>query len=465
MKTMCRLLAALFPLLAAAQDDAPAPWRQTNLDVVAAATLRDQASASNNTDLLVRRGLLANRKEGTVRFWAEATGIEGKETEFFLISEKSGHDYEALAIAFVQPGDVREALAFLGMTPGTPVDPTACRFWPKGERVRVLFTWTPPSLAGEPVAVQSVAAENLIFDKARKAPLPAAGFVFTGARQLPLPQDPGRTGCSADLFDPHSIASAYNDPDTLLDVPHQATKDVVYGWLFPNPDYRFAKGQLIEVLLQPERTDGTRRVRNLTLQASPGEGTNAPPRFTLAGLDSPPRLETRDVGALLGAFQSCTNRHQDPFVSFTPDPALPLAQVRLVCALLEMAENQATLRMEPPAEGHLYFRAFLPAEKFRTRENWIVKPWELDLTQTTSGATGVVTSVSEKWEKDNSEPTLLVEPRPVPSPDALNTFLAGQKIEIPVMVIHAPASLSYGVLTAYARALLPTHPTVWVFLK
>jgi hypothetical protein len=33
------------------------------------------------------------------------------------------------------------------------------------------------------------------------------------------------------------------------------------------------------------------------------------------------------------------------------------------------------------------------------------------------------------------------------------------------MVIHAPASLPYGILADYTAALLPTHPTVWVFLR
>jgi hypothetical protein len=459
------LLAALLPCFANAQDDTPTPWRQTNLAFVAAATTRNQDAAAKNADLFVRRGLLADRKERTVRLWAEATGIEGKETEFFLISERSGHDYEALAVAFAQPGDVRDALVFIGMTPGKPVDFRACRFWPKGERVRVIFNWTPPSIAGEPVAPRAVPAELLIFDKARKAPLPADGFVFTASRRVPLPQDPTQTGYAADLFDPHSIASTYNDPDTILDVPRQASKSAVYGWQVPNPDHRFGKGQLVEVLLLPERRDGSHRVRDLSLRVAPGEGANAPPRFTLTGLDAPPVFETRDVGALLGTFQSCTNRHQDPFVSFLPDPSLPLDQVRLVCAFLEMAENRAEIRMEPPAEGHLYYRAFLPDEKYRDRANWIVKPWELDLTRTAQGATGVVTTVAEKWEKENSEPALIIDTHPAASPEALRAFLAARKIETPVLVIHAPASLSYDTLSAYARAILSTHPTVWVFLK
>ena len=460
------LLAATLPLLALAQDeDAPLPWRQSNLTFVASAFTADQALASSNTSLLARRGLLADQKAKTIRLWAEATGLESaRETEFFLISEASGHDYEALAVSFAKPGDVREALLFLGLPPGRPVDAGACRFWPKGERVLVTFRWTPPSIAGEPVAVTEAAAEPLVFDKARKGPLPAAGFVFTGSRFTPDPATPAKLALAADLFDPHSIASDYNDPDTILDVPRQASKNAVYGWQFPNPDYRFAKGQLIEVTLRPERTDGSFRVRDLTLQAAPAPITNSPPDFTLSGLKGGP-LKTRDAGEILKAFQACTNRWEDPFVAFTPDRALPLKQVRLTCALLDMAEAEAGARVEPPAEGQLFFRAFLPDDQFRDRAAWVVKPGELNLVAAGNGATGTVTLISESWSRDNADPDLVITNLPVASPAALKALLAARKRETPVMVVHAPETLTYGVMADYAAALLPTHPTVWVFLK
>lgn len=463
MKTALTLLCLVLLAGRSAGQENELPWRQTNLSFVAASLTHDRAAASNAPHLFVRRGLLADRNAHSVRLSAEATGIEGKETEFFLISEQSGHDYEALAIAFAKPGDVRDALVFIGVPPGEPVDYGACRFWPKGERVRMTFRWTPPSIAGEPVAPREVAAETLIFDKARKAPLPAVGFVFTASRLVPEPQNDKQLAYAADLFDPHSIASDYNDPDTILDVPRQAHKNAVYGWQVPNPDYRFAKGQIVEVLLQPERTDGSRRVRSLSLKAAPGEGTNTPPRFSLSGLPSPALLETRDAGALLGAFQSCTNRQEDPFLTFTPDPRLPLEQVRLACALLEMAEDQGAVRLDPPPPGHLYYRAFLPEEKFRNRENWVVKPWELDLALTPTGVTGTVTTIVEKWDRAATEPSLEIKTYPAPTPEALQAFLAAQKRETPVLVIHAPKSLAYGVLTRFAQAALPTHPTVWVF--
>ncbi|MFO7534647.1 MAG: hypothetical protein R6X19_03020 [Kiritimatiellia bacterium] len=465
MKTALPLLC--FALLAgtAAGQQNELPGRQTNLAFVAASLERDQAAASNAPHLFVRRGLLADRNAKSVRLWAEATGIQDKETEFFLISEASGHDYEALAVAFAKPGDVRDALVFIGIPPGEPVDYGACRFWPKGERVLMTFHWSPPSIGGEPVVPQAVAAEKLIINRATKAPLPAVGFVFTASRRVPEPQDPKRLALAADLFDPHSIASDYNDPDTILDVPRQAHKNAVYGWQFPNPDYRFAKGRLVEVRLQPERTDGSRRVRALTLKAAPGDGSNAPPRFSLAGLKSPALLETRDAGELLAAFQSCTNRQEDPFVSFLPDPALSLEQLRLTCAFLEMAENQGAVRLDPPPPGQLYFRAFLPEEKFRNRDNWVVKPWELELALTPAGATGTVTTIVEKWNPADSEPTLDIGTHPAPTPEALQAFLAAQKRETPVLIIHAPKNLTYGVLSRFAQAALPTHPTVWVFLK
>ena len=127
-------------------------------------------------------------------------------------------------------------------------------------------------------------AERLIFDRARNAPLPVQGFVFTGSRRIPHPQETNRLVYAADLYGPNSIASDYNDADTVLDVPHQAPKNLVYGRQIPNPDYPFAPGQRLEVILRPERPDGSRRVQDLVLQTRPAAAAGRPPTFQLDGL-------------------------------------------------------------------------------------------------------------------------------------------------------------------------------------
>src|SRR5262245_353362 len=51
-----------------------------------------------NADILVLPGLLASRKEKSVRLWCRATGLHPKDPlEFFIIPADSGKDYEALA--------------------------------------------------------------------------------------------------------------------------------------------------------------------------------------------------------------------------------------------------------------------------------------------------------------------------------------------------------------------------------
>lgn len=101
-------------------------------------------AAGINTNLLVRPGLTADRTAQWVRVEAVATGMAAQDlVEFMLISEKSGHDYEAFAVSRAQPSEVHRALEYIGIPAGTPVDPETFRFWPKGEPVHITCSWTP----------------------------------------------------------------------------------------------------------------------------------------------------------------------------------------------------------------------------------------------------------------------------------------------------------------------------------
>ena len=113
-------------------EQALSPVRQANLATVKMSYETNLAKYANNPDMMVKSGLLANRREKWVRIAAEATGVpSGDPMEFWLISQESGHDYEAVAVSFAQPSDVHEALVFIGLTPGWPVSYNRFRFWPK----------------------------------------------------------------------------------------------------------------------------------------------------------------------------------------------------------------------------------------------------------------------------------------------------------------------------------------------
>ena len=102
-----------------------------------------------------------------------------------------------------------------------------------------------------------------------RQPLPPTGMIFCGSHLIQLPATPGQPVYAADISDSKSIASTYNpEPSTVLDFPRQRPQSQVYTTIKhqANPAYRFAAGQMVHrVQIEPERREGSRRVRDLEL--------------------------------------------------------------------------------------------------------------------------------------------------------------------------------------------------------
>ena len=189
---------------AAAETNAVLTPREMNKAAVQKEFETNTVAYGTNTDMLVRLGLLANRKEKWVRIMAEATALlPTSQSEFFLITENSGHDYEAIAISFAKPSDVHFALEFIGMKAGRPVNMEKYCFWPKGERVIATVTWN----AGKEMRAR---AESLVTNRKMGGPLPQDGFVFVGSvMRDPLDGSAGPKVYAADAFGPNCIASYF----------------------------------------------------------------------------------------------------------------------------------------------------------------------------------------------------------------------------------------------------------------
>ena len=232
------LAAALAAGCAIAQTNPPPSPRETNKRLVMAWNARDLALARTNQDLFVRPGLVADRAARSVRVYGESVRLNpGDPVEFALIAETSGKDYEAQAVSFALPSAVHEALEFIGLKPGAPVDATALRFWPRGERVKV----TIEVLATNGAATALGRAESTVVDTRTGKPLPEAGFVFCGSRWTTATEDAGSSTdrvYAADVFSPNSIISVYNERNSVLDVPRRAAQGEVYTFQVPNPERR-----------------------------------------------------------------------------------------------------------------------------------------------------------------------------------------------------------------------------------
>ena len=437
--------------------------RERNRAVVLEAHRQDTERYRGNTNMFLRPGLVADRAARRVDIHVEMAGIrKGDPVEFCLIAEQSAHDYEALAVSFASPTDVRAAIEFIGLTPGRPVDYDALQFWPRGERCVVSLLGacgsnTPP-----------VRLEQLMWDDSSGHPLPAAGYVFTGSTYVAVPGQPGQTDLATEVNGPHALIANYNEPGALFDVPRRASQGEVYETQLANPAFIRPRGQMARMRFEPEYPPGRVRVLDLVLHVSPAKGT---PGTTLANLAF--RIETAgaaadtgplDINATLKHFTEQVVAGRDPFVTLDLDDGVTLGALQALAGIVNSIESERGIRVEPPQPGQLYYKAFMPNPAFRDRTMRLAQPWELRLVRQAGAVTGTLTHLEETWPDGADKPDLHVTDIPVPTPAALRQALDEKGPGLPVILVFAPAGLTHAELMAYLAPALPTHPTIHVYV-
>jgi len=418
-----------------------------------------------NKDILVLPGLVADRRDKSVWVQARTTDLgENDPVEFFLIAETSGHAYEALAVSFALPSDIHKALLFIGMTPGSPVNRRELRFWPKGERVLMSFRYG-DALSGPP----SVRAERLLLDRRTGRPLVPRGLVFVGSFFTEQPETSGEKVYAADRLEPHSIASSYNEATTVFDVPRQEWQSDVYGSLTPNPEQRLPAGDLIDVLIEPEHKDGTRRVAALRLdvQVGPPGKAQGVAALVLHLVDGEGRTlnSATHLNGVLEELNALADQDRDVFLSLKVDSAVPLGALRELCVVLSSIETERGVRVDPPLPGHLYYKALLPDEKHRDREQRISQPWELHLRAQGKAVGGRLVHIEQIWPEDALRPDLKATEWEVEDPGALRRELNTRGPGMPVILVFTRSELPHGALMHFLDPVLSTHGTIHVFLE
>ncbi len=451
--------------------------RQENRQRVEDWTESMRKAAEGDPDKLVKFGLLADRRQRKVRFWAEATGIqEGHAVEFALISQRSGHDYEALAVAMVEPSVIHEALTFIGMEPGKPVDPARLRFWPRGERVWADFIRPPPDEDGDATPAR-IAVESLLYCRDRQQSLPIKGFVFTGSAKRPHPRS-GDPVYAADHFGPHAIISLYNEPFSVMDVPRLAPQSDVYGSIIPNPDRLLDTDALIEVRLEPESITEKPRVFLGHLHIIPAGDATVPLtatdlRFSIEPHDAEdraPELQQANLVKLLAWLAGMTEDARDPFIITRPDPRLPWGLLQNFYQSVQVLEGDAGIRIEPPDDDRLYHRAFLPDDWFRDRQQRAAHPDELHLRPDRDADGNHLQAVWERFEEEwpdarSLEPIVNVHQQPVEDADDLLSHHQNQEYKpMPaVLLVFAPKRTPLKTLHEWMIPLRETYPTQYLF--
>ena len=435
------------------------PSRQENRAVVMKVYRENLATYEGHADVLVKPGLLANRKKHTVIVFGEATGLEaGEILEYFLIDETSGKAYESLAVSFVKPSDIHEALIFIGMQPGRSVDPRILNFWPKGERVMVSVKTS---------KVGPIPFETFMIDHGTGEPLRPMGFVFTGSIRAPSQTDPHKEIYVADAREPNSIISNYNEPQTVLDVPRLASKQSGYGSQRVNPEWVLAKGELLEIIMRPEFTNGKKRVKDVLVEVRWTDDADIKPEKEGKDNNSPFQVKFLDevlkIDDVVKKLRTLVKEGYDPYVTLKFDDRMTLKAAGTFCSLMMILEGEGGIRLEAPLPGSLYHRAFFPREEDRARDKRTNQPWELHLGLRQGHLTGKLIEINQMWKKGKVYPDLETSEYQIETPRDVKDELSEHGPGLPVIFVYAPFSMTYGQLMSFIRPVHKEYPTIYVF--
>lgn len=424
-------------------------------------------------DVLRLPHIVASRAQKRVEIEALTTDVKKNDIlEFLLIANPSGHGYESLAVSEARPSDVKKALEFIGMKPGHGVDPEKLRFWPKGERVIVSVL-----LKSAPAGTRPIRAERLVMNERKNTPFSESGFVFTGSTMIDDLQNPGTQAFAADAREPNSIIANYNELESILDVPRQAPQNDVYRSQTANPDMMLPTNSPVTFVLEPEYKDGKQRVRNLALTVAPSSDGSAGldnTLFTLTDLaDNKALHESTGLNAILKTFTTLIEQGHDPFVTVQLADSLALGTAHDVCKLLSSIETDTGIRVDPPPNNHLYYRAFVPNERLRERKDRVAQPWELHLSEQDGKLSGKLVAIDQTWHEDRLQPDLTVKETPVANAEELTARLAedaealkkaGKEPRLNIILVFAPPAMTHARLMGFVGPALKTHPIVHVYL-
>ena len=375
-------------------------------------------------------------------------------------------------------------------TPASPPDAPSPVPTPPTKRVPVE---TPP-VATPPVVPTRVApppADSGSNDESSAESPPARAPASSPA---PAPATSPADRYAADVLDAQAITPNYNDATAVLDVPIQNPQGRSYGSRRANPAYALAPGTPITFTLTPTYADGQSHLRDVLITAvHPDNLPAAELRFTLnivptapaagdaAAMEdssgSAPTPATGPSGSdlnlagLLARLADTSDATHDVYVRVELDPAVQLTSARRLFAVLQTIESDAGIRLDPPADGELFHRAFFPDEQWRRSEDRLGEPWELHIRRTAAAGDApaapslAVTLRRMTSEVPGSDASHLVEQLfVVTSAEQLATLLKDNPSQwSKALFVYPPPDLTYGQLMTLIRPSIKVLPRVFVF--
>lgn len=396
-----------------------------------------QQTATETTLLLP--GLRADRASQQVELLAAATGVaSGGPIEFFFVSP-NGKDYEALSVCLARPSDVDQALRFLGLVPGRPVDASRFLFWPQGPGVQVSLSYQQADGWSEPVPI-----ERFLYDGTSKRALPVEPLVFVGSKMH-------QTAYAADELG--DVASTYNDPYAVLDISFRYGQAEVYNRFTTHPEQGVPTGTPLRLVLRPVPAENAPVQATLTVSANAGR-----PHFQLV------HGEEQTDGSLQQILQwfeplAKAGRHVHLAIAFAE--TLPVSLAIEVAAIVDELTKREVIRPEP-ATGQLYYEALLPQQQWRQREARTIAPIELHIEGHQTVTRGRFEHLEEKFEPRRQE----LLSWPFEGAQAIADCLAKrERWWTSNVFMFTPPDTPMGVIHALYAELAETTPVAFLFIN
>ena len=428
-----------------------------------------------NPKVLVLPGLLADCERQRVLVTVEATGLgPDSPCEHMMVGEDSEHAYEAILISMAQPGAIQQALGFIGKVPGTSVHPAGFRYWPRGESMELTVTGE----TGSPVRL-----EDLVLDRRTGTGLPPQGFRFVGSIWGANLYHHGKKVVAADIEQPMSIVSLFNTANTVLEVPRLVGQSEAYQNTTVNPQHALLAGALQTLVIEPMTGENFKGAKDLVLKVDANHFQFGEP---LTGLERLKNLSFQlkagavvlnDLPTISSVMEALgrLDRHKNEYyrtLSWGGDVELGAAQA--LATLLATVDCERGVRVEPPLGGQFYYRAFTPDRDVLDRETRLYNPLEMVIIENRGAIAGRLVNPSaeatNEVRKLNPEPggwafansRTLVKALHA---EAKLAVKSGQRPGLPVILVHAPATLKYGQLVALLKPVLADDTTVYIYLN
>lgn len=295
----------------------------------------------------------------TFTFTATATGVEkGTVIEFLLAGQNTDRSYESMFI-LDEPVDALCLKIESAVPRGAPVSASACRLWPTGCRVRF-----------EPPLDQFVRTE---LGEGERVPLP----VYTGGTRLA----DGKPE-AVDIM-PAAFFATYSLPQSPLVYAEPVDQGSAYG--------RFTAAVKLE------------------------KGTKIAFKMVVDEHSIPKKL---DLMAEKGSLQQIIRLLQTASVSNELDVTMSFSESLSVDESIAVARALSVIdssRVKINGAKGLFYRAFLPLEKWRDRQERLHQPFELTLREDGSDE---LLFIDEDWTVEGNDPKLT--PRRISYQEALN---------------------------------------------